>query len=551
MDLVGVVDMYSWIFMLVFSLTDFPSKVHSYSKCYNLAENTSIPVALLCFNNHATGSQLVIDGFRATESSTGNCQCTITSDNATQLNFSRYDGIQLDKECGSTVIFQVGGKNAPQNCFVEDVQIPYASPATVQMENLLSANTNYCIFVESDATLNISCSGDPMPSRTTTESPSTTIVSTTTASTTTTEQVTSEPIATTEEDTTSQTTVTTSTTMTQSSESLTSTSAATTTPTTTQQTTTDVLTTVEANLPSTTVTTEMSQPTTKPTTTMDMASTDGVTTVNESSSVTEGTTTTMSTTPTPSETTQRETTVVTTTKDTQTTTQTSISNDNTVTSVISTASTNSGDQEITTTVQQSSTTGGEQDTTTATITSPEHTTASGNPGSSQPSTNIVDTTTTILVSVNPKSTTVPTILTTSKQVDKGTPWSGIIPAILLGVIIFVALIYAFVKWQRSREIKYPDDGTFSDSMNSTEKFPGMGETNFGYDAYDEGPEIVTDFPKSPEIIEMEFSQDELDPKNLTKGPFIRYNVQDYSKNNGSLNHRSVNEPKQNGMDVYF
>ena len=104
---------------------------------------------------------------------------------------------------------------------------------------------------------------------------------------------------------------------------------------------------------------------------------------------------------------------------------------------------------------------------------------------------------------------------------------------------------------RSREIKYPDDGTFSDSMNSTEKFPGMGETNLGYDAYDEGPEIVTDFPKSPEIIEMEFSQDELDPKNLTKGPFIRYNVKNYSKNNGSLNHRSVNEPKQNGMDVYF
>ena len=106
-------------------------------------------VALLCFNNQVTGSKIVIDGSRAKESSTGDCQCTITSDNATQLNFSSYDNIQPGFDCGSTVIFQVGGTYAPQNCFVSNVQFPYASPATVQMDNILSANTDYCIFVES------------------------------------------------------------------------------------------------------------------------------------------------------------------------------------------------------------------------------------------------------------------------------------------------------------------------------------------------------------------------------------------------------------------
>ena len=103
----------------------------------------------MCFNNQATGSQIVIDGYRAKESSTGNCECTITSDNATQLNFSSYDGIQLGAGCGSTVIFQVGGTTVSPNCFVSDVQFPYASPATVQMDNQIAANTDYCISVES------------------------------------------------------------------------------------------------------------------------------------------------------------------------------------------------------------------------------------------------------------------------------------------------------------------------------------------------------------------------------------------------------------------
>ena len=104
----------------------------------------------MCFNNQATGSQLVIDGFRAKESSTGDCQCTITSDNATQLNFSSYNNIQTEVRCGSTVRFQVGGNTVSQkNCFVDNRQVPYASPATVKMENVLSANMDYCILVKS------------------------------------------------------------------------------------------------------------------------------------------------------------------------------------------------------------------------------------------------------------------------------------------------------------------------------------------------------------------------------------------------------------------
>ena len=104
---------------------------------------------LLCYNNKEYGNQIVIDGSRAKESSTGDCQCSITSDNATQLNISSYNNIQTEVGCGSTVRFQVGGTTVSQNCFVVSRQIPYASPATVEMDNLLSANTDYCIFVES------------------------------------------------------------------------------------------------------------------------------------------------------------------------------------------------------------------------------------------------------------------------------------------------------------------------------------------------------------------------------------------------------------------
>ena len=103
----------------------------------------------VCYNNKEHGSQIVIDGSRAKESSTGDCQCTITSDNATQLNISSYNNIQPGVGCGSTVRLQVGGATVSQNCFVDSLRVPYASPATVQMDNILSANTDYCIFVES------------------------------------------------------------------------------------------------------------------------------------------------------------------------------------------------------------------------------------------------------------------------------------------------------------------------------------------------------------------------------------------------------------------
>ena len=103
---------------------------------------------VLCYNNKVYGGQIVIDGSRAKEFSTEDCQCSITSDNATQLNISSYNNIQPGVGCGSTVIFQVRAIHAPQNCFVSNVQIPYASPATVEMDNLLSANRDYFIFVQ-------------------------------------------------------------------------------------------------------------------------------------------------------------------------------------------------------------------------------------------------------------------------------------------------------------------------------------------------------------------------------------------------------------------
>nr|XP_022288453.1 receptor-type tyrosine-protein phosphatase alpha-like [Crassostrea virginica] len=164
--------------------TVFLANVNGFSECYRKATANSIPVALLCFNNQATGSQIVIDGSRAKESSTKDCQCKITSDNATQLNFSSYSNIQPGVACGSTVSFVVGWTYAPQNCFVSNVHIPYAPPTLVEMENVLSANTDYCIFVESDNSLNVSCTGDQFSMKTTTSRLLSTVTSAETTQTT-------------------------------------------------------------------------------------------------------------------------------------------------------------------------------------------------------------------------------------------------------------------------------------------------------------------------------------------------------------------------------
>lgn len=155
-------------------------------------------------------------------------------------------------------------------------------------------------------------------------------------------------------------------------------------------------------------------------------------------------------------------------------------------------------------------------------------------------------------SVTQKATTViPVAKTTFKQVTAEVPWNGIIPAVLIGVILLAALIIVFIKWQRSREIKYPPDSSYSDSVDSSNKYPPMGETNFGYDAYEDDSGIVTEFSKSPEELEIEYEDEGLDPKNLTKGTFIRYNVKDYSRNIDSVNHNGVRRQAPNGMDVYF
>lgn len=128
--------------------------------------------------------------------------------------------------------------------------------------------------------------------------------------------------------------------------------------------------------------------------------------------------------------------------------------------------------------------------------------------------------------------------------------TGIIPAILIGVILLAALLIAFIKWQRNREIKYPHDSSYGDSMDSTNQYSPMGEINFGYDAYEADSGIVTEFSKSPEELEIKYADKGLDPKNLTKGLFIRYNVKDY-RNIDSVNYNGVGKQAPNGMDVNF
>lgn len=85
--------------------------------------------------------------------------------------------------------------------------------------------------------------------------------------------------------------------------------------------------------------------------------------------------------------------------------------------------------------------------------------------------------------------------------------------------------------------------------------PG-GHTNIGYDAFDEGPEIITEFTKSPENRELDsivlenVTENEPEPNNKMKGAFIRYDVKDYRKGRNSPD-KTVVKREPNGPDVYF
>lgn len=550
--------------------------VVGYSKCYSGAEKASTPAALMCYNNHVTGSRVILDVFRAKESSSTDCYCTVTSDTPTKLNFSTYNNHIPGTGCGSTLLFIVNGNNIAKSCYVDDFQLPTSNRSDTSVNIQTSGpqsviSTDYCILIESgsDVLLNLSCSGDSLQSLLTTSTVPTT-----------------EPLETSSIPTKDTSTLqSTSQTLPPSTEKMDTTSS----------------------FAVTTQSQSMASSTSQPITTTEKMETTSLTSLQNSTTAGGQTTSTLESMSVLPDTTEKATveTIVSSTERTETTAQMSstrttidsttiVSTESgvhdTTTAVASQSSTKSGAQDTTTIVttqsstksgaqdttsidiSQTSTDGGEQSTTTnatshASITSEIQTTTTleSTQSSSTKSTQQETTSTALppmtsqgfIVSTSEKSVTqkpttiIPIVRTTFRQASEEVPWSGIIPAILLGVLLLAALLIAFIKWQRSREIKYPPNSFYSDSLDSSNKYPPMGETNFGYDAYEEDSGIVAEFSRSPEELEIEFADEGLDPKNLTKGPFIRYNVKDYSRNIESANYSSVRKQTPNGMDVYF
>eukprot|EP00105_Crassostrea_gigas_P028806 XP_011450564.2 PREDICTED: mucin-3A isoform X2 [Crassostrea gigas] len=561
------VSFFPWMICVLISLIERPEHVVGYSTCYNDAEQASIQAALMCYNNHVIGSRVVLDVFRAKESSTTNCECTVTSDTPTKFNFSNYN-YHPGTGCGSALIFSVNGDFHSQQCFVDDMQLPSSNHTDTSVDISITGtrsaiSTDYCVLIESDVVLNISCTGDSLSSLLTTQSVSTTETTITTTKEASTQQTTSQ----TSPSTTDKLDTTTSIIVTSLSQSISSTTSI------------PIATTEETDTSSTP---SLLNSSTTRSQTIDTTETSTVITTLEITSVVPDTTEKVRTTTnlfsstgSPQTTTQISSTSV--KQDTTTVTTTNFSTESgeqdTTTIVPPLSSTESVTEDITTTdTSKSSTASGEQQTTTnatalpsttnniqmtsivvstesSTINVTQQTTVSTD---SPPTSTHGVTASTSTSSVTAKATTViPVAKTTFRQATAEVPWNGIIPAVLIGVVLLAALIIVFIKWQRSREIKYPPDSSYSDSVDSSNKYPQMGETNFGYDAYEDDSGIVTEFSKSPEELEIDYEDEGLDPKNLTKGTFIRYNVKDYSRNIDSVNHNGVRRQAPNDMDVYF
>lgn len=108
----------------------------------------------MCYNNHVVGPRVVLDASRAKESSTTNCECTVTSDTPTKFNFSNYNNYHAGSGCGSTLMFTANGELASKKCYVEDMQLPSSNlrdtSVDININNPQSAiSTDYCILIES------------------------------------------------------------------------------------------------------------------------------------------------------------------------------------------------------------------------------------------------------------------------------------------------------------------------------------------------------------------------------------------------------------------
>lgn len=119
--------------------------------------NASIPLqllALMCYNNHVVGPRVILDVFRAKESSTTNCECTVTSDTPTKFNLSTYNNYHPGPDCGSLLLFTVNGNFAPEICYLVDIQLPSSNLTDTSLDIRINGphsaiSTDYCVLIES------------------------------------------------------------------------------------------------------------------------------------------------------------------------------------------------------------------------------------------------------------------------------------------------------------------------------------------------------------------------------------------------------------------
>lgn len=143
-----------------------------------------LEAALMCYSNNVIGSRVILDVFRAKESSSSDCDCTVTSDTPTKFTFSTHNNLSPGSGCGSSLLFTVNGENVSRSCHVSDMQLPSSNHSETTVK--IKINDPHSAINGSNVVLNmltLSCNGDPnLPVVTQTTPSVTTMTSTTTAS---------------------------------------------------------------------------------------------------------------------------------------------------------------------------------------------------------------------------------------------------------------------------------------------------------------------------------------------------------------------------------
>lgn len=108
----------------------------------------------MCYNSHVLGRRVILDAFRAKESGTTNCDCTVTSDTPTKFNLSSYNNYHPGSGCGSTLLLIVNGEFISKNCHVDNMQLPFSNRSDTLVDIKINGpqsaiSTDYCVLIES------------------------------------------------------------------------------------------------------------------------------------------------------------------------------------------------------------------------------------------------------------------------------------------------------------------------------------------------------------------------------------------------------------------